>query len=152
MSKIYHPHSISKKRDTGSWESITPQQGATENRSIMASDGGFHYSVCCFLNARPGDPSQGHRHQPTLYQQPELRSPKVGGQPTGHLSTVRQEKFPEPQCRFIDSYFSQDQHLADWHGPAEIVSLIPPLQESLSLNFPSVLKYVWLPHICRKEK
>lgn len=53
LSKIHHPHSISKKGIQAPGESITPQQGAAENRSIMASDGGFHYSTCYFLTAPP---------------------------------------------------------------------------------------------------
>lgn len=72
-------------------------------------------------------------------------SPREGGQSTDHLSTARQEKFLESRCRFIDAYLSQDQHLADWCGPAEVIPFICPLQGSLSLSSPAVLKAVWPP-------
>lgn len=50
LSKIHHPHSISKKRDTDFRGINHIQQGAAENKSIMASDGRFHFSTCSFLN------------------------------------------------------------------------------------------------------
>ena len=114
----------------------------------MDSDGDFHYSMWCFLNAPWGPlPRSQAPAKPLAAARTETAQEQVV-----NLSTARQEKFLEPQYRFIYAYFSQDQYLGDWYGPAEVISSLPQLQEPLSLIAPAVLKSVWLPPICRKGR
>lgn len=82
----------------------------------------------CFLNAPWGPlPRSRAPDKPLAAARTETAQEQVV-----NLSTARQ-KFLEPQCRFIYAYFSQDQYLADWHGPPEVISSLPQLQESRHL-------------------
>lgn len=114
----------------------------------MASDGSFHYSMWCFLNAPQGPlPRSWAPAKPLATARTETAQERVVS-----LSPPRQEKFLEHQCRFVYAYCSQNQYLADWHSPAKVSSSPPQLQESLSLPSPAVLKPVCLPRLCRKGK